>query len=272
VRNLYYNRRLVVVDVETTGTQPKTARVVQLAYRVYAPGQLSETFKTYVNPGMAIPPASTLIHGITDDMVKDAPTFQQLFDEGKLTPLTGIVDYSGFNVRFDLAVLASEFGRLGLGFSLEGASIVDGFRLWQILEPRSLGDAVRHFLGREPRDSHDAMADVDDTIDVIEEQLERHRQKAALNNVTETTPPVLSVSEVHDVCFPKDPSWVDGTGKFVWSERGDVLWNFGKYAGRPLAGTDPGMLRWVLNQDFASDVKQIVGTYLLNGTLPTRGA
>jgi len=271
---LALDRRLVVFDFETTGVNPRTDRVVQAAWKIYYPDGHTTTAKFLFYPGVPIPAAATEKHGITDAMVADQPTFKQRLQTGDLEPLVADdVDYGGFNIRnFDVPMLAAECARAGFGLDFSKTRCIDGARLWQILEPRTLTDAARHFCRQDISESaHDALVDVEATSDVIAEQIHRLREKAALNCVTEDLPVTFihTVQMIHDLCFPRNPEWVDADGKFMWVN-GRVTWTFGKLAGQPLWGTDQGMLRWVLKSEFSEQVKNLCTRALLGEPEPKR--
>ncbi len=277
---LNLTRPLILTDFETTGKNPKTARIVEIAYRVFPPNEISYGFEMLVNPGVPIPKEATEIHGITDEMVKDAPTFKQLLhqygvaradqaprlDPGPLMPLlSGNADFAGFNVRYDMEVFAAELARERFGLSFDDVYLVDAFRLWQVLEPRTLSDAVRHFLKREHKGAHGALADVDETGEILEEQLRRLFPLVG----TDATAP-LTVEMVHNLCFPRDPSWIDDSGRFAFDANGDAVITFGKYTGTLLSKLDKGFLRWMLNQNFTEQCK-LIARNALEGRYPRRG-
>lgn len=256
---LRLTRPLVVLDVESTSAQPETARVCQIALHIFWPDREPKAWSSLVNPGIPIPAASTEVHGITDEMVKDSPKFQDL-SKNLYGGLSG-ADIAGYNVFFDIRVLAQEFKRCGLTF--DPPSVIDPFRLWQILHPRSLTDAVKYWTGKELEGAHEAGADVAATVAVLAAQLTKHpelpRDPAALA----------------DVCFPKDRTWVDRRGKIRWVD-GKAVLAIGKYRDRPLediVATDRGYFVWMLDpkQDFSAEVKGIISE-ALEGRFPAKEA
>lgn len=248
-------RPLVFFDVETTGVDPSSARIVQIACVKRRPDGTSTEWQRLVNPGCPIPLEAAEIHGITDDMVKDAPPFRDIAS-GLLQALEGC-DLGGFNVRrYDIPLLQAEFARVGVAFSTEGRSIVDAMALFHAKEKRDLTAAVKFYCGRPMEGAHDAMADVRATMEVLNAQLGRYGELPD------------DVAGLHDVCAGDA---VDLEGKFAWKD-GEATLTFGKNKGRPLkwlAANDTSFLRWMLGADFGVEVKAIVKAALA-GQFPIR--
>lgn len=236
-------RRVVWLDVETTGKHAATARIVQLGLRILNPGKETADWESLFNPCLPIPAEATEIHGISDADVLEAPIFSAhaaSIARG-LDPETVI---AGFNVRYDTKVLAAEFERCGI--SWEPGPIIDPLRLWQIFEPRTLADAVRRWLAREPTESHDAMGDVIDaqavTHAILEARPEAPREAYALSLF----------------CFPPNLDAIDKSAKFVWLN-GVPSVNFGKHAGKPVADVPRKYFsEYMLREDFPADTKAVV--------------
>lgn len=237
-------RPLIGLDLETTDTNPTLARIVELGLEIMTPDKPTKEFQSLINPGVPIPIAATEIHGITDEMVAGAIHFQQL------TPnlLKGFkdADFVGYNIRFDLRVLAAEFKRLEITWSYDGARILDAYRVWQIIETRSLEDAAEHWLGvmekvkRKGRDGpHGAMFDTRLSTLVLASQLVKHEQVPR------------TVQGIHDLCWP---GWFDGEGKLKW-RNGELCLAFGEHRDRPLRTVNKGYLNWMIHKDFSNMVK-----------------
>ncbi|HKC25762.1 MAG TPA: 3'-5' exonuclease, partial [Thermoanaerobaculia bacterium] len=164
---------LVVFDLETTGADRLTDRIVEIAaLRISRDGSLA-TFDRRVHPGMKIPSESTAVHGIADEDVKDAPTFKEIAPE--VAAFFEGCDLAGYAVRvFDVPVLVRELERAGVPFSLEGRRIVDAQTIYFKKEPRDLAAALRFFAGREHERAHSALADVVASAEVLAGQLARY--------------------------------------------------------------------------------------------------
>lgn len=232
---LKLERPLVVLDVETTGVDVEKDRVISLAWGKFEGGTNDAIQEYLFHPGMEIPPESTAVHGITNDDVAEAmPFFHWAKDFAR--QWAGC-DVCGFNARsFDLPVLKREFEHAGVPWPFEGAKVVDPYRVYNRMEPRTLGAACRHYLGREIENAHEAAADVLHTVEVLMAQAERY-----------------GVTSIDDLAaLERDPSWVDEGGKLRMLN-GVVVVNFGKWSGTPLSQVPESYLRWVLAQDFPED-------------------
>jgi len=243
-RNLKLRRPLAVLDLETTGVDVKTDRIVEIGILAVRPGRPAEQHTRRVNPGVPIPPGATAVHGITDDDVAGAPAFGAVADD-LLTRLDGC-DLCGFNVkRFDLPLLYNEFRRAGRSFPLDGRAVIDPQEIFHAYEPRDLTAAVRFYLGREHADARGAAADVRATAAVLDAMLGRY---ADLKR---------DVDGLHAQF--RDPDAVDSAGFFT-RVAGEIRFAKGKHRGQPLdfvARNSPDYLQWMLGQDFFEDAKAV---------------
>ena len=258
--HLLLTRPLVCVDLEATGVSPGQDRIVQIAVATIAPDGTVSTWSSLVNPEQPIPPDATAIHGISDAMVADAPTFAQLAET--VSALPAECDLTGYNVeRFDRRMLAAEFRRVELEDPTVGARIIDAYTLFVRQEPRRLDDALRFYgvEGQQDRRPHDARSDVEATVAVLVAQLKAYGELPR------------RVDDLHDWLHPRDPNQIDADGRLVWRE-GVATVAFGAQAGTSLADlavTDRGFLEWILRKDFSDEVKAIVQSALA-GQFPVR--
>ena len=248
-------KTLVALDLETHAKcQPEEARIVEIGMHImYADGRPDKKWSALVDPG--VPITATDAHGISDADVKDAHKFKD-YAQNLTHGLTN-VDYCGYNVKFDLRVLAAEMERAGVPWSYEGAHILDGLRLWQVAKPRTLADAVREFLGREPTEAHRALGDASDALDVSLAILERFPELPK------------DIKALHELCFPHNPNFVDAEGKVIWSAEGEAALSFGKHQRTALKDVPQGYLEWMLAGNFPPDTKTIVRG-ALRGQFPKR--
>ena len=258
--NMKLERPIIIYDLETTGTNKKTDRIVEISVIKVMPDGTRIPNTRRVNPEMPIPVESSEIHGIYDADVKDAPTFNEIAE--KVFAFFEGCDLGGFNiVGFDNDILVAEFKRAGLEFVVEGRKIIDSFKIFQKMEPRTLVAAYKYYCGKELINAHSAEADTEATLDVLVGQLDKYSADELPHEI----------DELHEFCNAKDPSWVDSTGKFKWSGP-DVVVNFGKNRGttlKQLAVENPGFLKWLMREDFAEDTKQIASEALM-GKFPTK--
>lgn len=247
MEHLELTRDLVIFDLETTGTDPATDRIVEISVLRISPGGERTSRTRRINPERPIPPDATEVHGIRDEDVRDEPSFRKI--ARGLLDFFGDADLAGFNVsRFDVPLLVHEFRRCGLDLALERRKVVDAMTVFHRMEPRDLSAAVRFYLGREHEGAHGAEADVEATAAVLDAQLARYGDLPR------------TVDGLDRWCNPVGDDAVDRSGKFVWSG-GDVVFAFGKNQGkrlRDIARSNPGYLEWIARSDFPEDAQTIV--------------
>jgi DNA polymerase III subunit epsilon len=251
-------RPLAVPDVETTGVVVGLDRIIQIGLTIHYPHREPIAWATYVDPEMPIPAETTQKFKISDADVAGAPTWRQIGPA--LAPKLRGVDFAGYNVDFDLKHLRAEFQRVGVDWDWEadGAKVVDAKMIFFQREPRDLTAAVKRYLGEDLEGAHDAGNDVRATERVLAAQL------ALYPDLPRT------VDALAEVCFPKDPNWVDSKGKVVW-RAGEACLGFGQHNGTPLRRMEPGYLRWMLGKDFPADTKKVISDALA-GRYPRREA
>jgi DNA polymerase-3 subunit epsilon len=240
-------RPIVCFDLETTGIDPATDRIVEISILRVEPDGTRVAKTRRINPGRKIPEAATRVHGIRDEDVADAPTFAQIA-KGLLQLLEG-ADLTGFNVsRFDIPLLDREFRDCGIDIERDRRRVVDAMTIFHRMEPRHLSAATRFYLGREHEGAHEAEADVAVAFEILEAQLARYEEIP--HTVDELDAWLRRVPE----------NALDRSGKFV-EEDGRVVFNFGKHKGKPLAdiaAAAPDYLQWILGSDFPDDAKRYV--------------
>ncbi len=260
MKHLALRRPLVFLDLETTGVNPASDRIIEVALVKVRPDGGLETLVHRVNPGVPIPPASTRIHGITDADIADSPRFAQIAPG--VLGFIGDADLAGFNVsRFDIPVLHRELATSGLRLEMANRAVVDAQVIFHRKEPRDLAAAYRYYCGKELEGAHAAQADAEACLEILDAQL-------AVYPDLPRSPQGLA-----DLFNPRDPNAIDPDGKIVW-ERGEAVLMFGPdgvrgRSLRDLAARDRGFLEWVLRKDFGPDVKAIVQDALL-GRFPSR--
>ncbi len=254
---LKLDRPLVVFDIESTGLFPRRDRIVELAAVKLMPDGTEVEKCWLLNPTVPIPPETTAIHGISDDIVKDCPTFADAAEE--IFAFFEGCDLSGFNAdRFDIPCLEEEFARVGLNFAASNRRHVDVQRIYHRMEPRDLSAAVKFYLGRDHAGAHGAEADARATLEVLKAQMERYP------NLPQTT------AEMDEYLVPHDPLNADRQGMLRW-RNGELCVNFGKKKGaslKKLLLDEPNFLRWIVKGDFDTEVRMIVKDLLDNGRLP----
>lgn len=240
---LQLTKPLAFIDLETTGVNLGTDRIVEIAIVKILPDGTRKVKRKLINPQMPIPAANTEIHGITDEMVKDAPTFAQAAQELKQV-LDGC-DLAGYNSnRFDIPLLMEEFLRAGVDFDMKGRKLVDVQNIFHKMEQRTLAAAYKFYCGKTLDDAHSAEADASATHEVLVAQLEKYPE---LGNTLDTISKAIG-----------DEPIVDFARRFVM-ENGIEVFNFGKYKGKSVADTlmaEPQYYDWMMKGDFPQHTKQ----------------
>jgi DNA polymerase III subunit epsilon len=254
---LRLDRPLVVFDMEATGLNKRTDRIVSIGLVRYEPSGSAEQICYLLKPGIPIPEDATAIHGITDADVASAPTFAEMADI--LAAHFAGADLAGYNILgYDIPLLTEEFARVNRPFSVEGRRILDAQRIFFRNEPRDLSAALRYYCSDAHDNPHDALGDTLATIRVLVGQFLKYPELPS------------EMDALNDYCDPRDPSWADRTGRLKWA-KGEVVFNFGKFQGQSLRDTvsaDPNFITWLLRSDFPDDTKQIVRD-AVNGKYPT---
>lgn len=242
------DRPLAVFDIEATGLNPRTDRIVELSVvRVPVGGGEPETRTWLLDPTVPIPIETTAIHGICDDMVKGCPTFADKADE--ILAFFRGCDLGGFGIgHLDVPILEEEFARVGKFFNAGARRQFDALRIYHKREPRDLTAALKFFCGETYEDAHGAEPDALAALRVLRGEFARYPDLPA-------DPDALD-----RYLNERDPFALDRDARLRWLD-GEVAVNFGKKKGaklRDLAQGDPGFLRWILHADFGRDVKEIV--------------
>ncbi len=255
---LQLDRPLVVFDLETTGTNVRHDRVVEIAAVKIFPDGRRERFVTRLNPERSIPESVTAIHGIRDADVKDCPTFADVAPK-LLRFFTG-ADLAGFGiVRFDIPVLTEEFRRAGFEFDTRDANLLDAQIIFHRREPRNLSAALQFYCGEELVGAHGAEADAVAALKVLEGQVRRYP------DLPRTAP------ELGRYCNPRDSEALDPANRLKWNGS-EVVLCFGEYSGyslRDMAVDHPKYLEWILRKQFPREVKEIVRN-ALDGKFPQK--
>ena len=237
---------IVFFDLETTGVNISTDRIVEISYlKVYPNGnEISRTMR--INPEMSIPEEASKVHGIYNFDVKDCPTFKQVAKE-IAADFEG-ADIAGFNSnRFDVPLLAEEFLRAGVDLDMTRRKLVDVQVIFHKMEQRTLVAAMKFYCGKELEDAHSAEADTRATYEVLKAQLDRYPE---LQN------DIDALSE-----FSSHTSNVDFAGRIIYNEQGIEVFNFGKYKGMPVREVlqrDPSYYSWMMQGDFTLNTKQVL--------------
>lgn len=250
---LLLKRPLVIFDLETTGINISSDRIIELAYiKIYPDGKIDEAVMRF-NPGIPISPESTVVHGITDSDVADKPSFISKAKE--LSHLFTGCDFGGFNSnKFDFPMLVEEFLRAGVDFDVDQRKFIDAQRIFHMMEQRTLTAAYKFYCNKDLVDAHSALADTRATYEVLMAQLTRYPQ---LQN---------DVDFIHQ--FTGQSKNYDLAGRMIYNEKKEVVFNFGKHRGKPVElvlKAEPAYYDWMMQGDFSEDTKRRLTQLRLRG-------
>lgn len=235
---------LVFFDLETTGINITNDRVVEISYLKVKPDGSEESRTRRVNPQIPIPEQATAIHGITNEDVKDCPTFKEIA-KSLAAQIEGC-DLAGFNSnRFDIPMLAEEFLRAGVDIDLNRRKFIDVQTIFHKMEQRNLVAAYKFYCGKELMDAHSAESDTRATYEVLMSQLDRYPE---LENDVDALSKFSSFNQN-----------VDFAGRMIYNENGEEVINFGKYKGslvKNVLKKDQGYYGWIMQGDFPLNTKQ----------------
>jgi DNA polymerase-3 subunit epsilon len=244
--NLQLKNPLVFFDLETTGTNIVTDRIVEIAYHKVSPNGREETKSLRINPERPIPAESSAIHGIYDADVADCPTFKQVAKE-IVKDIEGC-DLAGYNSnRFDIPLLAEELLRAEIDVDLMKRKFVDVQVIFHKMEQRTLSAAYKFYCEKELVNAHGAEADTMATYEVLKAQLGKYPE---LKNDVE----FLSK-------FTTQNNNVDFAGRLIYNDKGEEVINFGKYKGQKVTDvlkTDIGYYSWIMSSDFSLHTKKVL--------------
>ncbi|HMS71074.1 MAG TPA: 3'-5' exonuclease [Saprospiraceae bacterium] len=258
--NFNLKNDLVFFDLEATGLNVVRDRIVQIAMIKFSPGKAEpEEMEMLINPGIPISEEAMAIHGITPDMVRNKPTFEQASES--IYKFIGNADLAGYNSdRFDIPMLMEEFYRAGFDFDIDKRNLIDVQKIFYKMEPRTLKAAYMHYCGKSLEDAHNALADVRATVDVLAGQLEMYKDTDHVDGDGFTTPKPIQNDMPAIAKFLSDGSMLDVTQKLRMSPNGDIVFNFGKYIGKPAAKTlyeDRQYYHWIQEKEFSAQVKKL---------------
>lgn len=234
---------LVFFDLETTGININTDRIVEICYLKVYPNGNEETKTLRINPERHIPEESSKIHGIYDEDVANCPTFKEVAKD-IAKDIEGC-DLAGFNSnRFDVPVLAEEFLRADVDIDMTKRKLIDVQVVFHKMEQRTLSAAYKFYCEKSLEDAHTAEADTRATYEVLKSQLDRY--------------PDLQNDMVYLSEYSSFNRNVDFAGRMVYDDKGIEIFNFGKYKGQSVSEIlkkDPGYYSWILNGDFTLNTK-----------------
>ena len=278
---LNITRPLIVFDLETTGLDLVRDRIIQISYIKVLPGGKEQRENLLINPCKPIPQEVTELTGISNDDVKDAPSFKDVAQQ--LSEKMKDCDFAGYNSNhFDIPMLAEEFLRAGIDFDFSKCRLIDAQTIFHKMERRNLASAYKFYCGRKMEEdftAHRADEDTEATYRVLMGELDKYAP-----GVQEEPDRVLENDMDFLAEFSKQNDNVDFAGRIVWrplldadgkplldkdgKERRFEAFNFGKYKGRAVdevLRVDPGYYSWMMSGDFTFNTKQVLTRIRLRG-------
>lgn len=249
---MIFNRPMLIIDVETTGTDPVKDRIVELGVICLYPNAKQVRWTGRFNPGMPIPKEASDIHGITDADVAGSPAFSVAAPS--LSRTFSGKDIAGYSLwRLDLPIVDEELRRCGFKLDLSAARVIDSFGIFSKKEPRKLADAVRKFCGREHDGAHGAMADAEATKDVLFAQLMAYEDLREMS--------LEELAAFSDVATNKR---ADLAGKLHSDSEGFLCFAFGKHRGERVRDR-VDYAEWMLSKDFPGSTCECLRAELEGG-------
>ncbi len=290
--NLKLNKPLVVFDLETTGVDVSKDRIVEISVMKLHPNGEKEIKTRRINPEMPIPKASSEVHGIYDEDVKDEDTFKAVAKS--LAQFIGNSDLAGYNSnKFDVPLLVEEFLRVGVDFEVAHRKLVDVQNLFHRMEPRTLVASYEFYCGKNLEDAHSAEADVKATFEVLEAIINREEElikevdllTSLLDKVEgeenqnlskiihKKKNRIIAYKDIENNVdflsnFSERNRTVDLLGRIVYDDNDVPVFNFGKYKGTPVKKVlenDQGYYSWIMNGDFPAYTKKVLTAIKLEG-------
>jgi DNA polymerase III subunit epsilon len=241
---LQLKKPLAVIDIEATGSNPSIDRIVEIAIIKLMPDGNRTVKRKIINPQINIPQIVTDIHGITNEMVKDAPTFKQVaHDIKQFMDGCDIACYNAY--RLDLPILIEEFIRADVEFDMKSRKIVDVQKIYHQMEQRTLSAAYKFYCNKNLDGAHGAEQDAAATAEILNAQLERYPQ---LGNSVDSVIKAVGDDQI-----------IDFARRFAYNEKGEEIFNFGKHKGRTIADVlkaEPQYYDWMMKGEFPMNTKQ----------------
>jgi len=259
IMELNLSKPLAIFDLETTGIMVASDRIVEISVVKILPNNDEKIFTKKINPTIPIPPKTTEFHGITDEDVKDAPTFKEIAHE--LNRFLENCDLAGYNSnKFDIPLLVEEFLRADVDFDLKNRRFVDVQNIFHKMEPRTLKAAYSFYCHQELIHNHSAEADAKATYEILKAQLDKYKGMKIEDRKGNLIEPIVNSIEALSN-FSVQFNNVDLVGHIVFDEKKVEIFNFGKYKGKPVEqvfATEPSYYDWMMKGQFPLSTKKVI--------------
>lgn len=257
---------LAVFDLETTGTNVATDRIIEISIIKINPDGKEQIYTQRINPTIPIPPEATAVHGITNEDLVNEPTFADVGT--KVAMLLNNCDLGGYNSnKFDIPLLVEEFLRADIAFDLKGRRFVDVQNIFHKMEPRTLKAAYKFYCHKELENAHSAEFDAKATYEILKAQLEWYKDTEIQDSNGNSVKPIINdIKALHDFSFQNRN--VDLAGHIIFNAKDREVFNFGKYKGKVVEevfSMEPSYYDWMMKADFPLYTKKIITSIKLRG-------
>ena len=254
--NLNLKNPLAFFDLEATGIDTTKDRIVEISIVKLMPNGEKQIHTHKINPTVPIPEITTKIHGISDEDVKDAPTFKQMAKT--FASILKGCDLAGFNImRFDVPMLVEEFLRAGVDFDISNRKLIDLQRIYHMMEPRTLSAAYKFYCNADLKGAHSAEVDTLACVGILEEQVRRYENVEHKDSLGNSTIPVKNdMQSLHELSFLNR---IDLAGRMVYNEKNEIVFAFGKHKDKKIEEVltkEPSYYDWIMKNDFPLNTKQ----------------
>jgi DNA polymerase-3 subunit epsilon len=256
---LNLTRPIAFFDLETTGVNVASDRIVEISILKILPDGTKEIKTKRINPTIPIPLQSSLIHGIYDKDIANEPTFKSIAKS--LADFLTNCDLAGYNSnKFDIPILVEEFLRAEVEFDMKGRRTIDVQNIFHQMEQRTLKAAYKFYCNKEIINAHSAQADIEATYEVFLAQIERYDGvEFEDRNGVKSFPVKNDMNALHQ--FTNISKNVDLVGRIVFNDKNVEVFNFGKHTGKPVEQVlkdEPSYYSWMMNGDFPLYTKKVL--------------
>ena len=263
---LNLTRPIAFIDLETTGINVATDRIVEICIVKLSPDGNTEVRTERVNPTIPISAQALAVHGIKDEDVKDKPTFAEIAPA--LARFISNCDLAGYNaIKFDMPLLVEEFLRAEVDFDFKGGKLVDVQNIFHKMEPRTLIAAYKFYCNKELENAHSAEADTLATFEVLKAQLDKYKDTAYKDKKGNITYPVINDIQALSE-FSYHTKNADLIGHIIFDDKNEEIFNFGKYKGQSVEDTfkkEPQYYNWMMKSKFPLSTKKVITAIYLRG-------
>ena len=263
---LNLTRPIVFLDLETTGINVTTDRIVEISLVKIHPDGSQEILTERINPTIAISEQAYKVHGISNEDVMDKPKFtERAHDYAKFI---GNADLAGYNaIKFDIPMLVEEFLRADVDFEVKGRKLVDVQNIFHKMEPRNLSAAYKFYCNKDLKDAHSAEADTIATLEILKAQLDMYESTNYEDKDGNKSVPV--VNDINTLsAFSFHTKNADLNGHIIYNEKNEEVFNFGKYKGKSVEKTfasEPQYYDWMMKSQFPLSTKKVITAIYLRG-------